>query len=272
MDDVVHGTDQNGDIAMVSWETLGGTGTARRRRLLAALCAVSALLLLVTVGSVTQQSQAATGMEWDVGETFVGVMTTDATRCTVTVVSRWMAITAKHCGTSNPQLKLAVTGVNDSDPTHVYRVRRIVQHPSLDVEALYLEQPTTFTTTMRFGEGTEYTPGAPVEGFGYGLDRRNADLAHLEMAEFRTQTTCPSSMDRSGGDFCFDTTYQESFCSGDSGGPLIQGDVIVGMATSVLRNNPSGPMNCEDVKLIQGLAMSKIVGWVNDRNSEASLS
>jgi Trypsin len=124
---------------------------------------------------------------------------------------------------------------------------------------------------MRYGDGAEYVPGAVVQGFGYGSDRRNADLGHLEMARFSTRATCPSILVPAGGDFCLDTTYVESFCYGDSGGPLIQGDTIVGMATIVLRNNPSAPLNCEDVKLVQGLDMSKIVGWVDDRNSEATI-
>jgi hypothetical protein len=253
----------------VDLPVFGRAGAARRRRLLAVAGAVLALLVATVALTPRPDSRAATGIAWTNAETFVGVLTTPTAMCTVTVVSKWMVITAKHCDTSNSVLKLAVTEV--STPGNVYGVRRVVPHPTLDLQALYLEQATAFTPTRRWGDGAEYTKGA-FGAWGFGLDRRNADLAHLEMAVFASVLPqCPSVLDASGGDFCFETTYMESLCSGDSGGPVTQGDRIVAMATTVLRNNPSGPMNCEDVKVAQAINMAKIAGWVHDRNDEATL-
>lgn len=125
---------------------------------------------------------------------FVGVLVTDETLCTVTLVRPWMAITPKHCGTSNPVLKVGVTSRNEGSPDKKYGVRKIVQHSSLDVQMLYLYRTAPWNTLVSWGKGSEYDPGSgePLRAWGFGLDRHNAATDGLRMAAFPGTAPCPS--------------------------------------------------------------------------------
>ena len=247
----------------------GGPKGARRLRPLAGVV----LLTLALVGLAPHPaSRAATGTVQDSSPIYVGAFTTDGQRCTATLVKPWMAITAKHCGTSNPELKVGVTSISDSDPGKVYAVSKIVQHPDLDLEALYLTWSAPWDDGfVSWGDGSEYDPasGVPIRAWGFGVDRRNVSSELLEMAEFAKTDPCPSGLDSTEGDFCFNTTYSESLCSGDSGGPITQGDKIVAMATTV-KTSSSPPLNCENVVAAQAIALPTVAGWLSDRSCEAA--
>jgi hypothetical protein len=182
-----------------------------------------------------------------------------------------MAITAKHCGTSNPVLKLGVTSISNTNPDKAFGIKKIVQHPSLDLEAIYLTRSAPWDDFVSWGDGSEYDPasGVPIRAWGFGDDRRNVSSGRLEMAEFAKTAPCPSGLASDHGNFCFNTTYSESLCSGDSGGPITQGDKIVAMATAV-KADPSTPFSCENVVVAQAIAVPVVAGWVHDRSCDAA--
>jgi hypothetical protein len=244
---------------------------ARQRGPLTAVAAV--VLMLVAVGFAPHPvGRAAVGTVPDSIPVFVGVLTTDETLCTVTLVRPWMAITPKHCGTSNPLLKVGVASRNEDSLDNRYEVRKIVQHPTLDVQMLYLYRTTPWNTLVSWGKGSEYDPasGEPLRVWGFGLDRHNTLTDGLRMAAFPGNAPCPSDLASDGGDFCFNTTSLDSVCSGDSGAPVTQGDKIVAMATAVKRSDPSRPFDCADVVAGQAISLQKIEGWLLDHVCEAA--
>jgi hypothetical protein len=249
----------------------GGLKGARRLRPLAGVAVL--LLALVTVGLAPHlASQAATGTVQGSSPIYVGEFTAGESVCTATLVKPWMAITAKHCGASNPVLKIGVTSVSDSNPDKVYGVRKIVQHPKLDLQALYLTRSAPWDDFVSWGDGSEYDPasGVPIRAWGFGQDRQGAFSGKLAMAEFATTVSCPNGLTSDHGDFCVPATDSASICNGDSGGPITQGDKIVAMTSAVGTTPPSAPSKCDNVAVAQAIAIPKVAGWLGDRSCEAA--
>ena len=258
---------------MVDLAVPGGREKGDRRGLLAT--AGAAVLILAAVGlAPNSASRAATGTEPDSSPVYVGFLTTDENRCTATVVRPWMAVTAKHCGTQGLELKIGVTLASDSDPDKKYEVVKVVPHGTLDIEALYLNRNRSapWDEFVAWGDGSEYDPesGEPLQAWGFGADRNNVVNDSLIVAEFPKTIPCPSGLAGDQGDFCLEADSLNSLCVGDSGGPITQGDNIVGIATAVKRKDPSAPFSCEDVVAVQAISVPKIAGWLHDRSCEAA--
>src|SRR5690348_12454958 len=107
-----------------------------RWRQLTVLVATALVVALAVVGLPKPASQAAQGQLWLAGVPWTGVLQTNSGLCSVTVVSEFLAITAKHCGTVNPTLKLDVSSIKE--PGHEYRVKEILVNRDMDVEAIVL--------------------------------------------------------------------------------------------------------------------------------------
>jgi hypothetical protein len=161
--------------------------TRHRRGLPAAVGGALLALVLVVVGLPKPASQAAQGQLWLSGVPYAGVLETDTARCSATVVSEFLAITAKSCGTVNPRVKLDVASAKE--PGHDYRVKEIILNRDLDVEAIVLRDRSGLTVTpLR----------AAVESawfyvWGYGLDWSNNDQEHLTRADFNQPEPCPEN-------------------------------------------------------------------------------
>lgn len=78
----------------------------RRNGLSAVVGSLLALVLIMLGGASQPASQAAQGQKWLLGVPWAGVVTTNLGVCSVTVVSEFLAITAKHCGSEISQLVL----------------------------------------------------------------------------------------------------------------------------------------------------------------------
>jgi Trypsin len=199
-----------------------------RRRGLAAAGALLALVL-VLVGLPKPASQAAQGQLWPKGVPWAGSLQTDTERCSATVVSEFLVITAKHCGMGNPRLKLDVA--SRTEPGHDQAVKEIVPNPDLDVEAIILFDRTGLSETPL----RETVDGAGFSGWGYGRDRSNVVQGHLTRADFTLPEQCDVTVwkETDGGDLCWQTDATNSMCLGDSGGPIIQHSAIIGIFTEV---------------------------------------
>jgi Trypsin len=253
---------------------IGAARLAGRRRLLAVAVPLFGLALVVMALVPTAASRAAQGEPWPEGQPFAGAMWTEASSanplmCSVTVISNWLAITAKHCGMNDIRLELDV--VSASDPGVSPGVKQVVQNKDLDVEALFLKENT----------GLPVAPLGDMVGqggftaWGYGSNRSNQATRHLTRAGFEVPQLCPVSggtpdLLASAGELCWQMTAQSSVCVGDSGGPIIQGQQIVAMVTTVLRNSPAAPVDCGDVKLGQALTVRQMQPWLNDMLKQAS--
>ena len=246
---------------MTRLNVLGVRG-AGWRKLLTVAGLVAGLVLAVVGFAPRPVSQAAQGLEYPIDEPFTGVLWTSDKECSVTVVSEWLVLTAKHCGTSLPRLRINVASALDSSGNR--EVGQIVQHPSLDIEAIYLKQATGLVVTPL---GTSITQD-PFNAWGYGLDRSNRETQFLTRAEFYSPRPCPTDgpdplLLASGGDLCWETTELNSVCTGDSGGPVTQNGKIIGVLTAGLRDDPSAAFDCADVVIAQAVSVAQMQPWLD---------
>jgi hypothetical protein len=233
---------------------------------MAVIGSVLALTWIVTGLAPQQSSQAAQGARWPYGVSYAGVLKTNSGQCSATVISEYLAITAAHCGSVNPQLKLQVAVA--TTPGHDYAVKSIVKNRDLDVEALILKErtglpvPTLETTVAR---NVFYL-------WGYGQDWSGNPTNQLTQAEFSLPQLCPTDASADGGSLCWQTNATNSSCIGDSGGPITQDGAIIGMETTVFATdqNPDGKPNCSTVYLAQALTIKDMQPWLDQMIQDAN--
>lgn len=226
-----------------------------------AIVAALVALALIVVGSPQPVSQAAQGQRWLTGVHWAGFMKTNTGECTVTVVSDLMVISPAHCGSVNPRLQLNLSAL--STPGREHAVKEIWRHPTLDVQAIFLRDRTKLAVTPLRGE--VYRDWFYV--WGYGLDWSNNPTGHLTRADFNLPQVCPPSLPENKGDFCWETTAQNSVCTGDSGAPITQNGAIIGMQTGVQAD--AGELDCNTVSLGQALPVEQMQPWLDNMIKEA---
>ncbi|MBV9025148.1 MAG: trypsin-like serine protease [Streptomycetaceae bacterium] len=233
-------------------------GVKRQWTLLTVTSVLAALATLVF--GLQQTSQAAQGQRWQGGVPWAGVLKTNMGLCSVTVISEFLAITAKHCGTVNPQLKLNVPSW--STKGHYYTVKKIEVNRNLDVEALFLRNRTGLSVTPH----RELVARDWFYAWGYGLDWSNHVTNHLTRADFNFPMRCSDTLIAAGkGSLCWETTAKDSVCIGDSGGPITQhGEIIAMMTNGDYRND------CSTVSAGGALTVREMQPWldqmINDSN------
>jgi Trypsin len=240
--------------------------TRHRRGLPVAVGGALLALVLVVVGLPKPASEAAQGQPWHSGVPWAGVLRTSSGWCSVTVVSEFLAITAKHCGTAIQWLKLDVASAKE--PGHDYRVKEVIPNPDLDVEAIVLRDRSGLTVTpLR----------ATVErtwfyAWGYGADRSNEDQEHLTRADFNQLQPCPANAAPGMGSLCWPTEANNSVCSGDTGGPLIQNGAIIGMQVTAFATSPlpGGGPDCSTVETGRALTVQDMQPWLNQMIDNAN--
>lgn len=230
----------------------------RGRRGFLAITASVLALTGISIGIAPRpSSQAAQGQKWLTGVHYAGVLTTNSGQCTVTVITEFLAITAKHCGTVNPVLKLNISAV--STPGNEHAVKSIVVHRDLDVEAIILRDRTGLPLAPVGGsvtQGVFYT-------WGYGQDRSNNLTNHLTRAEFSQPLTCADELNGPQGSLCWQTTATNSVCNGDSGGPVTQNGVIIGMMTTAIRLDDPAVKDCSTISVGQALTVQEMQPWLD---------
>jgi hypothetical protein len=250
-------------LGYTAWRKFRGT---RCRKLLAVIGSVLALAWIVTGLAPQQSSQAAQGQKWLLGVPYAGALNTNTGACSVTVISEYLAITAAHCGTVNPVLKLNISGI--TTPGHNYAVKSIVKNRDLDVEALILKDRTGLTVTPL----STSVDRNVFYAWGYGRDWSNNPNNHLTRAEFSFPQLCPGDVPASGGSLCWQTNATNSVCTGDSGGPVTQNGAIIGMVTGSLFGNrsPDGKVDCSTVVLGQALTIKDMQPWLDQMIQDAN--
>jgi hypothetical protein len=238
----------------------------RRNGLPAIVGSLLALALIMLAGAPHPASRAAQGQKWLLGVPWAGTVGTEGGWCSVTVVSEFLAITAKHCGSGISQVVLDTAAL----PTNKspIGVKEVVQNRDLDVEALVL----------RDRSGLSVTPLAASVArdwfyvWGYGRDWSNNSTNHLTRADFNLPQQCPSHSFSDGGSLCWQTDAKNSVCTGDSGGPITQNGAIIGMFTAFnwTSTRPGEQVNCSATNLGQGLTVQEMQPWLDQMISYAS--
>ena len=244
--------------------------TRMTRRRLPVVVGLVLALASVMVGPV-QSAQAAQGQRWDKGVPWAGVLQTNTGTCSVTVVSEFLAITAKHCGSVNPRIKLGVASASASG--NEYAVKEIIANRDMDVQAIILRDRSGLTVTPLSTEVARDW----FYGWGYGRDWSNRVTAHLTRADFDLPLQCttsstggPPGLDPRAaeqGELCWQTTAEDSVCSGDSGGPVTQNGKIIAMMTRVFVNKPD---DCSTVYLGQALTVKQMQPWLDQMIQDAN--
>ena len=182
------------------------------------------------------------------------MLDTNTGTCSVTVVSEYLAITAKHCGRVNPELKLNVSSAYESG--HDHAVKEILVNRDLDVQALVLRERTGLAVTpLREAVDRDW-----FYVWGYGYDWSNVARWRLTRADFNLPEVCPPSAPAEDGKLCWQTTAKNSVCKGDSGGPVTQNGAIIGMYTSSDKRDGS---DCGTVIRGYALTVQEMQPWLN---------
>jgi V8-like Glu-specific endopeptidase len=216
-------------------------------------------MTLIIAGAQQSVSHAATGDQWPNGEPFTGYLQTDGFGggCTVTVVSQFLAITAKHCSPVNAELKLNLATV--TEPGHVYAVTGYSSNPDLDVQAIFLRDRSGLDVTPLTAA---LTPD-PAFLWGYGMDTSDNFTGHLTRASFHAPLLCDNNDSRlsaSSGELCWQPSSQGSVCFGDSGGPVMQNGKIIGMMTTIVW--PTGSTDCGKTMMVQAISVRQMQAWL----------
>jgi Trypsin len=230
-----------------------------RRRLLALAASLLTAVLVALLGPLST-SQAAQGQKWQQGVPWAGIMKTNKGKCSVTVVSEFLAIAAKHCGAVNPQLKLDVASW--ATRGHNYNVKKIVANRNLDVEAIFLRNRTGLSTIpLRDSVARDW-----FYAWGYGKNWSNVKTEYLTRAEFSLPQLCLSDLRAAWGSLCWQTDAKNSVCRGDSGGPITQDGAIVGMIVG----GRMAKGNCSTVNLGFALTVNDMQPWLNQMIADAN--
>lgn len=244
---------------------LGAWGR-RRKGLLAIIGSLLALSWIAIGLAPSPSSQAAQGQKWLTSVPYAGVLKTKTGQCSVTVVSEFLAITAKHCGRVDPKLKLDVSAA--SAPGRDHTVKSISVNRDLDVEALFLRDRTGLSVTpLSRSVARDW-----FYAWGYGADWSNKLTNHLTRADFNLPQLCPDRLMADRGRLCWQTTAKNSVCSGDSGGPVTQHGHIIAMITGgdATDTRPNGTADCSTVFLGQALPVEQMQPWLDEMIKEAN--
>lgn len=237
-------------------------GEVRRWRRPAAVAGALLALTLVMVGLPRQASQAVQGQQRLQGVPWAGALKTDSGMCSVTVVDEWLAITAKHCGSANPSLKLNVSSV--SIPGRGYAIKTIMPHPDLDVQAIFLRNHTGLPVTPL----RESVRRDPFYAWGYGEDRSGAGGGQLARAEFNVpQEECQAD---SRANVCWAATATNCICNGDSGGPVTENGAIIGMLITGFTRTMAPTSDCGKVYEIGALTIQSMQPWLGEMIQDAN--
>jgi V8-like Glu-specific endopeptidase len=218
------------------------------------------------MGKQVDQIMGKVSRKWLKGGQYAGVLVTATGECSVTVVSEFLAITAKHCGRVNPRLKLDVSAASTSGHGHV--VKSITVHRDLDVEALFLRDRTGLTVSaLRASVARDQ-----FSTWGYGQDWSNNPTNYLTRSDFSLPQLCPSSANATQGQLCWQTSATNSVCYGDSGGPVTQNGAIIGMVTNAAGTStlPDGNPDCSTIELGQALPVQELQPWLDQMIQDAN--
>lgn len=226
---------------------------------------LAAVLLVGLSAFPAGRSTAATGVRVGHGEPWVGMLvarpawaSSGVAACTVVAVSQYVALSAAHCGYSNVHVKLDASRFESAG--QVVRVTKGIQHPTLDVEALFLARPTGLPVLER----TSSIHQGTFSVWGYGMDSRNLLNLELTRADFEGMARCGE--ENIDTDVCWnlsDSTVN-GICNGDSGGPITQDGRLIGILSGGAGPNlPDGRHDCSRVVRAYAVSIAAISAWVD---------
>jgi len=184
--------------------------------------------------------------------------------CGASVISKNWALTAAHCLIKSVPSQITLRGGNRNRFLgQLFQCEQIVRHPDFNLNYDFdvavvktvelLIEKNNFIQPIALGlQGTYSAAGSLGNITGWGIteasDSSLSENLRIATVRFMSHADCNAALSGFGGttenNFCTFgavATTTEDFCLGDEGGPLIQDDRIVGIASWSPRCGTSWP-------------------------------
>ncbi|GGJ77785.1 hydrolase [Pilimelia anulata] len=146
----------------------------------------------------------------------VAIMVNGSQNCSGTIIaSRWV-LTAKHCANANNKFLI---GNIDREAGQPRTATRSVSHPSADI-ILYEINEAVSTTYAKLTSAAP-SVGSTEQAYGYGRTEAGRDSRYLKVANMRITKV---------GSVFIDAAKADGYTGpGDSGGPILQNQELIGV-------------------------------------------
>ena len=156
------------------------------------------------------------------------------------IAAKWV-VTAAHCTGSTASVR--VGSIDRTSGGQVIRVIRKINHPQYstqnDIALLELETPVSGITPITRGT-TKPAVGSALRLLGWGQVTSpfggDAGSRFLKMLDTTVLTLNTCTISPGPGDICVRGTTTATACKGDSGGPALQDNLLVGATSRSGRN------------------------------------
>ena len=184
--------------------------------------------------------------------------------CTASVLASNVILTAAHCVTSLPNMRVHFG--DTASPPRLIEIAAVAVHPqfhanaiatrerSVDLALIKLKTPLPDGfQSLEFGSG-EIIVGAPLQlaGFGLAVEGDGHSAGKLLQAEVTLRAPLSNLLLWMEGD-------KTGACTGDSGGPVLQNGALVGVISWT-----TGEAGHHCGKLTQAIRLAPQMGWVNE--------
>ena len=200
---------------------------------LAFALALSAVACAAPTGSVTEATGATAdeiqGGDAETGEPAVGVTTTTSGYCSATLIAPDVVLTAGHCVVDPVRAFLTTNGSVQATVSHTVKAQATFPgydnaggcpNTTLDIGLVKLAAPITGITPKKLGTAPAAGTTCTAVGFGRHVDGDQIDAAKKRSATSNVAPAVAPNLEVTAG--------TGLAAHGDSGGPLLCSDVVVG--------------------------------------------
>ncbi len=200
---------------------------------LALALALSAVACAAPAGSTTEPTGATSdeiqGGDAETGEPAVGVTTTSSGYCSATLIAPDVVLTAGHCVVDPVRAFLTTNGGVQATVSHTVKAQATFPgydnaggcpNTTLDIGLVKLTTPIAGVTPKKLGAAPASGTTCTAVGFGRYVDGDQIDAAKKRSATSNVAPAVAPNLEVTAG--------TGLAAHGDSGGPLLCNDVVVG--------------------------------------------